>query len=269
MFLEEKNMKRVVVISDAHCGHRAGLTPPKGWVNEERDTKVAHHQHILWDWYVNELEKVKPIDMLVCNGDMIDGKGFRSGSREQLTADMNEQVEWAEECIKQAGTMNIKIVFGTGYHVGIEENFEYTLATKLGAESGNHLWIGSKKNDDSGNVIDFKHKVGSSSIPHGRHTAIAKDRLWNMLWAARDWQPNANVIVRSHVHYHVFSGDSTSLQIVTPALQLPDTEYGARQLSGLVDVGFIEILMGKERHHLSWTPHLLDLRFLKPPVSLV
>ena len=263
-------MKRVVVISDLHCGHRAGLTPPKGWINDERDTKIAHHQHILWDWYVNELEKIKPIDMLVCNGDCIDGKGLRSGSREQLTADLNEQIEWSEECIKKADARQVKIVFGTPYHTGGgEENFEYTLATKLGAESGNHLWIGSKKNDDSGNVIDFKHKIGGSSIPHGRHTAIAKERIWNMMWSARDWQPNANWIIRSHVHYFVFSGDSASFQIVTPALQLPDTEYGSREMSGTVDVGFIEIKMGKERGNIEWTPHLLDMRFLKPHVSPV
>ena len=79
-------MKRIAVISDLHCGHVVGLTPPRwqsavGLVGE----KIAAMQKTLWDLYTEEMDAIKPIDVLIVNGDCIDGKGKRSGSTELIT----------------------------------------------------------------------------------------------------------------------------------------------------------------------------------------
>ena len=169
---------RLLVISDLHCGHRAGLTPPEWWDNEG---KYAEIQKTVWKWYADTLSKIKPVDVLVINGDAIDGKGEKSGSTEVITADRKEQCEIATECINLVGAEKIYLTYGTGYHTGKEEDWEAVLSDMVSAKGiHSHLWL-----EIGGVNFDFKHKVSSSIIPHGRHTGPSRDKLWNLLWAEK------------------------------------------------------------------------------------
>jgi len=230
-------MKRLVVISDMHCGHRSGLTPPawqyKGDSGGSWD-KWSDMQTRMWDWYAAEMKELQPIDVLVVNGDAIDGKGERAGSAEHVTADRKEQADMAVECIAVAQAKHIELIYGTPYHTGKEEDWEAVVADTCKAAIHDHLFL-----DANGTVFDFKHKIGSSSIPHGRATGPLKEKLWNMMWAERGLQPKANVIIRSHVHYFVTAGDMRGQVVITPALQSFGSKFGARQCSGTIDVGFL------------------------------
>ena len=99
---------------------------------------------------------------------------------------------------------------------------------------GSHEWVSV-----NGCVFDLKHKVGGSAIPHGRHTAIARDRMWNLLWAEKGLTPKAHVILRGHVHYHNYCGGPGWVAMTLPALQGMGSKFGARQCSGLVDWGVV------------------------------
>jgi len=81
--------------------------------------------------------------------------------------------------------------------------------------------------------------VGRSIIPHGRFTALGRERLWNVLWAEHDEYPKADIIVRSHVHYYGGCFGSNWEAITTPALQGPKTKFGARIATGTVDFGLV------------------------------
>jgi hypothetical protein len=248
---------RLVAISDLHCGHRAGLTPPgAGYKREAFDETERHFaalQSATWDWYAETLADLQPIDTLVVNGDAIDGKGERSGGTEQFQADRHKQVELAARCIQEAKARKIYVIRGTPYHTGREEDFEDVLAQEVdAAHIGTHDWI-----DCEGVIFDFKHKVSTSSIPHGRHTGPARAALWNALWAERGLQPRAQVIIRSHAHYFDYSGDARQLVMVTPALQGFGSKYGAAECEGTVDVGLIHF--DCEGGMYSWQPHLMDL----------
>ena len=65
------------------------------------------------------------------------------------------------------------------------------------------------------------------------------------VWTLSDYQPNAQIVFRSHVHVHVFSGRilGTKMQYVatTPALQAMGSKFGARRCSSLVDFGFMHV----------------------------
>jgi len=258
-------MKRVVILSDLHCGHRAGLTPV-GWQYEDNTTdhirnKYGQMQDVMWKWYCAEIEKLKPIDVLIVNGDAIDGKGNKSGSTEQLEADRKKQVDIAAECIELVEAKKIYIIYGTPYHTGADEDWEDVLAEKVdAAKIGSHEWI-----DVSGLVFDCKHRVSSSIIPHGRLTAILREQLWNMLWSANGGQPLADVIIRSHVHYYRFAGDGKRLVMITPALEGPGTKYGSRQMTGTVDIGFVHFDV-ESKDTYSWESHLIGGDTWKPEV---
>jgi len=244
-----KKPKRMVVISDLHCGHKFGLTPPGWWsredaVNSKIVSRAGEFQRALWEFYSKAVEKYKPVDLLIINGDAIDGKGERSGSVELITTDRHEQVRMAKVAIELFGASKVRIIYGTRYHTGTSEDFESVLADSIDCEDVEVQGHGFF--EINGCVIDIKHKVSSSTIPHGRMTALARARLWNVVWnSEHEKQPKANLIIRSHVHYHNFCGSDSWMGLTTPALCY-NSSYGVRECEGLVDVGFVVFNFDKD-----------------------
>ncbi len=254
---KKRNFKRVVVISDLHCGHRVGLTPPEfqskvsGGSRQRISQKFYKVQVALWDAYVEMIKNLGKIDILIVNGDCIDGRGERSGSTELLYVDRNIQVQMAVDCINYAKANNILMTRGTDYHTGSSESFEDIIAEKVNAKKiEDHAWY-----DIDGVVFDVKHFIGSSGIPHGRSTAIKKAQMWNLIWAERNEQPRGNpgkiIAIRSHAHYFDYSGNADYLAIITPALQGMGSKFGAKICEGTVDFGLIYFDIQKNGNY-SW-----------------
>jgi len=247
-------MKRALVISDLHCGHRAGLTPPD--YQQDFDDKYQAQQATMWNWYSKMVADLQPIDVLIVNGDAIDGKGDKSGATELISADRKVQCDMATRCIEEVKATKIYMTYGTAYHTGTDEDWESIVAEQVEAkEIHSHLWLNIE-----GVVFDCKHKVSGSIIPHGRHTGPARDKLWNLLWAEKDLQPKADVLIRSHVHYFTQSADSFSEIFTTPALQGPGSKFGARIMSGIIDIGALSF--DCENSNYTVTRLLMDQDFM-------
>ena len=254
-------MKRVVACGDSHCGHKAGLTPPQYQYParssaSRRVKQWGQIQSELWAFWKQKVEQLKPIDVLLINGDAMDGKGSRSGGTELLTADLHEQAEMAVGCFSWVEAGSIIMTYGTPYHVNAQDGTDYegVVARELGAQIGGHEWV-----EVNGCVFDIKHKIGGSQVPHGRHTAIARERLWNVLWNERDYAPKADVILRSHVHYFSFCGSSNWAAFTLPALQGPGSKFGVRQCSGLIDFGFLSFDTYDDGCY-NWSSHILKIK---------
>jgi len=246
-------LKRILIISDLHCGHRGGLTPPSWQYNKDDDENVRGKfgflQATVWDWFVKKVKEIGPVDLLVCNGDAIDGKGGKNGGVELLTGDRREQCEIAAEAIRQVEYKKLLLIRGTPYHVGDEENWEDVLAGMVNAtDIGWHEWV-----DADGVILDFKHKISRAE------TAKDRETIANLLWAERGVQPIANILIRSHVHIFVYRGDSRRIVISTPCFQ-GWSGYGVSQTSGTIDIGML--LIECDRGEYTWKPMLLDLRFM-------
>lgn len=260
---EKSRLKRIVAISDLHSGHVAGLTPP-GYRSPAAHKTARAIQAELWSYYSRTLDALQPIHALLVLGDCIDGKGDRSGGTEQITSDLQEQCDMAAFAIKAAKAKSVVMVHGTPYHVGPEgEDYERIIAREVGATIGGHEWA-----ECYGVVFDLKHKVGSSSTDHGRHTAIAREKTWNELWALRNGAPRADIILRGHVHYFRHCGGPGWLAMTMPALQGFGSKYGTRQCSGIVDVGLVSFDLYPGGKY-SWEPHVMPVRAARPiPVKL-
>lgn len=255
-------MKNIIIISDLHCGHRSGLTPPD-WqlpcnVENKEISKFGKIQKLTWDWFSEEIRKIGKTDLLIINGDSIEGKGSKSKGTELLGSDMLKQCDMAEKVIGSIKAKKIFMTYGTPYHTGDGEDFEDVIARRVKAEISDHHFI-----DVNGVIFDIKHKVGSSSVPHGRHTPIAREALWNDLWSlSENSQPNSDIIIRSHVHYFSYCGSDRKLAITTPALQSFGSKFGARQCSGVVNIGFIQFKI-HDNGDYEWKPHILKNKLLK------
>jgi hypothetical protein len=229
----------VLVAADLHSGHQVGLTHPD-FERKPADTKSKQYKYYkirqeMWKWFAETVASLQPIDVLMVNGDAIDGRGEKSGSTELLLIDRNEQVECAAACINECKAESVLMSYGTPYHSGQIEDYEDLLAKQVNAlkvESHGFAEIGGVR-------FDYRHHVGNSSVPYGRFTPIAKEKLWALLWAERGEYPDSTVLLRSHVHHFDFCGGVDWLAITTPALQAYWTKYGTRRLSGTVDFGLV------------------------------
>ncbi len=229
--------KRALITADQHAGHLVGLTPEGDW--ESRTTKWGQTERACWKFYAEMVDKYKPYDLHIVNGDAIAGKNKKSGSRQLITADMKEQCRIAKTAILFSECKVVRMTRGTGYHVGTEDNWENVLADMLTLEGidckvKNHAFL-----NFNGKNFDIKHKLSGSTVPHGRMTALAKEILWARLWNDRGVQPSPDVLIRSHTHYYEQIHHDNCYGISTPALQGLGDEYGEQQCSGTVDFGII------------------------------
>jgi len=230
-----RKSKRGLVISDLHCGHDVGLTYPSFDADRGSEKRRYHYdtRRYIWDWYEKTVTSLPRLDFMIINGDCIDGTSDKTGGTELLTTDRDEQAEMAIAAINVKKAPHIFMSYGTGYHTGNIEDWEDIIARQIKADK-----IGGEDTIDiNGLIINYRHHISRSSIPHGRFTAIARETLWNRLWSERGEYPKADVLIRSHVHYAVHCGSPGWLALITPALQGYGSKYGSRYVSGSVDIG--------------------------------
>jgi len=250
-------VKSVVALADLHCGHRAGLTPPE-WQWPVRNAPPARAawgvaQREAWKAYTDIRKSIGSPDLLIVVGDLIDGRGESSGSTELIAVDRLEQCEMAQAALDVWGAKRTVIARGTAYHSGDMEEYEDLIAHGLGAEIDTHPFIQVENV-----VFDVKHRISGSQVPYGRYTALARDRVWNVLWAERDEAPKAQVILRAHVHYFAAISGRGWTAMILPALQLGRTRHGETNFSGTVDWGLVQFTVEGGGH--TWREYTRGLR---------
>ncbi len=241
--MKRKKDKRLLAISDLHCGHVVGLTPPK-YRNGLGNPDIEALQENLWGFYKSSLTKWKPFDVVLVNGDTIDGKGEKSGGTELITSDRLIQADMACESILETGCKTVWAKFGTPFHVGVSEDFERAVIDKLTAKGVDAHIDEDSLYEVNGRIINMKHFVSGSSIPHGRDTAILSAGNWDLQWTL-EGATGADLFLRSHLHYSRYIYDGNRHFVVTPALQGLGSK-GARKWNGIVHFGITIIDISKD-----------------------
>lgn len=221
--------KRLIFIQDTHCGHFTGLTPPEFSAPNQPFHDFRQES---WLWFNNMIELMKPFDVAIYNGDLIDGAQTKSGGKELIFTDQLEQVRMAVAIHNKINPVKSIVIKGTPYHTGQVIDFEADFADRIGSECYDRF-LG----DIAGKVFDIRHKIGRSSIPNGRMTPLSRQVLWSRL---RDERTGikADVIVRAHVHYHIYLEESGVIAFTTHALQ-GHSSFGAMQCDGEIDYGCV------------------------------
>jgi len=263
--------KHGLFCGDFHCGHLVGLTSP-AWQRKKILNTVTKRNKFyiiasdLWNKFVDILDQLpEKLDFVVVNGDCVEGKGKKSGGTELLTTSMIEQCDMAGDVINKIRLyckpdFKLIMTYGTAYHVSNEgDDCENIIAREMQADKiGAHEWI-----NVNGVIFDIKHKIGNSQVPHGRFTALAKAGLWNKIWALDEkLQPNADVIIRSHVHSYRFAGTSNQLCMSLPALQGMGSKFGSRECEGTVDWGMVYFEIPAKRKY-NWDAYIHKIQSQK------
>ncbi|KKK75815.1 hypothetical protein LCGC14_2869940 [marine sediment metagenome] len=251
---------KVMAMSDTHCGSDVGLTPPEWDKGPKANPEAYARRRAMWNWF--EESRPRKVDVVLFNGDAIDGKGKASDGSELLYADWDDQVNMSIEIIKSLGAKEVVMSYGTAYHTGKDKDFEDDIAQRLGAT------ISSVPQVTIGNTtFDMRHHLGRSSILKGRLNAVLGEVDVAREWARRGEYPLADVLIRSHVHYFGAALVRDILAMTLPSLQAYGTKYGSRRVSGTVDVGFVTFnVKGPEPMDFDWDVNLWTAPFQKPQV---
>lgn len=244
-------MKKAIVISDQHCGSLVGLACPKDF-----DDKTVITQKPLWDWFAAEIKQVGKVDIVVNNGDAVDGPGHRDTIGHKTT-DTREQREIFYRAMEPIKTKQWFFTFGTPYHVTGSEDWEKQIAEHYGATIRDILFL-----DIEGHKCRFRHFIGRSNIPYGQGTPLFKEVVRDMIQALEEEASPADHLFGSHVHYSFNMGHVGQKEAyTTPCLQVPESVYGRKQAAAYYDLGFLEIQASKNDFRV--IPHICPIKFVR------
>jgi len=232
------NMERILIIADTHCGSLGGLTHPYYQSkNKNQDQKRA------WNFFINGIKKYKPFTHIICNGDLIDGKGIKN-SKDQLTTDRELQVEMFCKILQEITTINkhpLKYYFtrGTPSHTSQDgEDWENLIAKQFPNPDGEVNIDNSYLIEIGGKVFHLKHKVGRSNVPWSKPSPLIRSATLKLLEEVWTDQIKADIFIRSHVHYYTYIKLHGLTMITSPCLQYWSS-YGQKECEGTIDFGFL------------------------------
>lgn len=188
--------KTIGIVADLHCGSRFGLYP-----KSEHNNKTPEAVRWLWDCWMWLVKEWPALDLLILNGDEIDGKQSRAASTGLWTADLSEQVGYAIECLKPFAKKAKKIIRqnGTGYHVSMEQPLrqldEHFDIKQVDATRS----VVRDIQLANGAILNVKHQPeGEGTLYRG--TALDREVLWACVSSYMKGIPRATHIIRSHLH---------------------------------------------------------------------
>lgn len=263
-----KSNFNILGMGDTHCGSLIGLTPPAWRTPEAIDARAAAFQRESWAWFSKVVAPYRGIDVLIANGDMIDGCGDRSGGTEEITTDRNKQAKMAAEILDLIAPKAIVATYGTGYHTGQAEDFEDHIFPQMRHRPKLCVMESEAFFEHEGVVFDVRHHIGTSSVAHGRATALLKEHVWNALLAEIGKSHRAQVIMRNHAHYFMQVFDGYRLGLILPALQGRGTKYGSRRCGGDTAFGIVPIEC-RRGEVVTWRAHLLNAASQRPQLHHV
>lgn len=222
---------RVLVVGDLHCGHEVGLWADRDLpMADGRELPLNSGQaHLLKCWrhlQVLAKEEIKP-DIIVVNGDLVDGEQRKSAGTEAVTTIITAQVKAAKKLLEPLTSLakEVYVTRGTPYHDGARGMIVEGVAEGLGAigeTPGWHSWSVLDL-EIQGVVVNVQHSISVMSGLY-RSTALDREGIWSALAGKERGLPRADAVVRSHVHIFVHVEHPTKHILTVPAWQL-QTEY--------------------------------------------
>jgi len=239
---------RILIISDLHVGSSTAICSEHPVISDLGTTYNPNSmQRMLfraWKDMVKDLHG--PIDLLVVNGECIDGANVKQIGQQSWTTNLEDQMLDAKKLIEMIPYKKVLLIRGSNYHDQIDgTNFEEIMASKLRDVQKYKAYGGQGATDYfafieiHGKVFNFTHHIGWSRAEANRTGALAKE-LKGMHFI-HDTLGRTDVAVRSHAHYLVHVEFANTHGVVTPAWKFPDGFLFKGGLAGTIpDIGAVE-----------------------------
>lgn len=239
--------KRILVVSDLHVGSSTALCSEHPIISDLGTTYNPNPlQKQLFRAWKDMIKSLKgTVDLLVVNGECIDGANVKQVGQQSWTTNLEDQMNDAKKLIEMIPYRKVLLLRGSNYHDQIDgTNFEEIMASKL-KNIVKYKAYGGKGSTDYfafvkiyGKVFNFTHHIGFSKAEANRTGALAKEMKG--MHFQHDTLGRADCFIRSHAHYFVHVEFANTHGVITPAWKFPDAHLFRGGLAGTVpDVGAI------------------------------
>ena len=259
--------KTIVVVSDVQDGHKLSICSdapklsqlPPAEPTIYRPNRIQKALFTAWKEVTTEWNKP---DILVINGEPIEGQQYKNMGTEVWSTDLNDQLNDAQKLIEMFKAKKIYTTRGSDYHVSLkgvplEEAFGKMIgATPVGGYYAPYEFF----LEEEGVTFDISHHVGYN-MEFYRSTAITREMAFAKLNESHRWP--AKVLIRSHVHYYWYVGSTSHLSMTTPCWKLQDW-FMRRKTSagGMPDIGAVRFTV--EDGKFDWEAKIFKLPAFKP-----
>jgi len=248
---QPRHVNNAVVVSDLHCGCRAGLYPCDLEDDLLFDMGVIYRpsnlQKEMWEAWLKFWQEFVPEAtrnedyVFVLNGDGLDGRHHDSVT--QISQNLADQKKIAKAILKpilkKEKCKSFYWIRGTEAHSGASSELEESLAEDLEAirdsksqYSRDTMWL--RLGGKSGALVHFAHTIGTTSRTAYETSAVMAELTEQYVESGRWLHPAADITVRSHRHrfveVRVPSARGYTIGTVTPGWQGP-TPF-TRRLAG-------------------------------------
>ena len=245
---------RILIVSDLHVGSSTAICSEHPVISDLGTTYNPNPlQKVLLRAWKDMIKDLKgPIDLLVVNGECVDGANVRQVGQQSWSTNLEDQMNDAKKLIEMIPYRKVLLLRGSNYHDQIDgTNLEEVMASKLKNVVKYRAYGGEGSTDYfayvkiHGKVFNFTHHIGFSKAEANRTTALAKEMKG--MHFQHDTLGRADVFVRSHVHYFVHVEFSNTHGVTTPAWKFPDAHLFRGGLAGTTpDVGAVEFRVYKD-----------------------
>lgn len=238
---------RVRVVGDLHVGSEWGLWPPGVVDDNGREYPQNAAQKYLWDCWTHLWSTAPAPDLVVVNGDLIDGPKWTNRLDMSLTTTSLDLQQRALVHVLRAAVAERPwyCVAGTQYH---EPERLGVVAAYLGANKGPN---GEQVLDElyyraRGKLLEVRHHPGGGSVLY-RGTTLNRELILSILAAHRGKTPLPDVVVYGHLHAYAMYQDYGITVVLCPAWQL-QTRYARMKnpKRWVPDIGCVDIVLTED-----------------------
>lgn len=216
--------KRVLVIGDTHIGADVGLSTEEIVLSSRNRISANEVQLALLKEFYDMIDEVGTVDILVLNGDLVEGTNYYSEGVGSLTTCMDTQAKVAYELLSQIKCRRIVGCSGTGYHVKKNPNLDRRIIEDLGGVCMDEVGL------NIGQTRFYANHRTSVRMNQweARPQSVAKDILMAEL-NAMDFG-RFDIICKSHAHYYIGLDNGNSVGFVCPCFKGRD-EFAKRSVN--------------------------------------
>jgi len=263
--------KSVLIVSDIHNGSSTAICTPEPEIADlettYRPNKLQQELYSVWQECIDDL--VQKPDLLVINGEPVDGANIKNAGKQSWTTNLQDQLNDTEKLLNEIPYKKLLFTRGSGYHVDQQgTNFEEIIAKQMNADrykafGGSGMTDYYALVEIHGKIFNFSHHIGFARWASYRTTSLARE-MAGMVFE-KDKMGKADVLVRSHVHYFVHVEFVHTHGFTTPAWKYPDGHLFRGGTAGTTpDIGMVEVIV-EPNGEILVQKHIAEM-YIKPLV---
>jgi len=205
--------RRVLIIGDTHIGSDTAVCPEEIELDSGNVISANEIQLAILHEFRTMIDEVGKVDLLILNGDLVDGVNYYGEGAGILTTSMDKQAEVAVDLLSEINFRKVVGCTGTPYHTKKNPNMDKRVIEDLGGVCMPEISL---------NIYDTRiyanHRTPvRMSQWESRAQSVAKDILLNEL-NQMDFG-HYDIICKSHAHYYIGYDHGSSVGFVLPCFK--------------------------------------------------